>query len=152
MLFNFYISVALVTLPVPPKLVQPQSLDVSGRLNSVLQLHCEIESGSPAPTVIWERDGLTFSRTKSYYTTTESGLFIFNSLKYVRVCLCRRTHEQSVYIEKSYRVVSSVWVPFLHVYFPVWNENSWKNEVTHKENETQTPNCKYQFSSSFSVL
>ncbi|KAA0186981.1 Hemicentin 1, partial [Fasciolopsis buskii] len=78
---GFQNAVISLEVLVPPKLVQPQSLDVSGRLNSVLQLHCEIESGSPAPTVIWERDGLTFSRTKSYYTTTESGLFIFNSLK-----------------------------------------------------------------------
>ncbi|CAI2738000.1 unnamed protein product, partial [Dicrocoelium dendriticum] len=78
---GFQNAVISLEVLVPPKLRRPPKLEVSGRLNSVLQLHCEIESGSPTPTVIWERDGLTFSRTKSYYTTTESGLFIFNSLK-----------------------------------------------------------------------
>ncbi|CAL8103250.1 unnamed protein product [Calicophoron daubneyi] len=78
---GFQNAVISLEVLVPPKLVDPPTLDVSGRLNSVLQLQCEIESGSPTPTVVWERDGLTFSRTKSYYTTTESGLFIFNSLK-----------------------------------------------------------------------
>ncbi|KAF6770006.1 hypothetical protein AHF37_11364, partial [Paragonimus kellicotti] len=80
---GFQNAVISLEVLVPPKLRRPTNLDLSGRLNSILQLHCEIESGSPTPTVIWERDGLTFSRTKSYYTTTESGLFIFNSLKYV---------------------------------------------------------------------
>ncbi|KAF8561358.1 hypothetical protein P879_00953, partial [Paragonimus westermani] len=78
---GFQNAVISLEVLVPPKLRRPTTLDLSGRLNSILQLHCEIESGSPTPTVIWERDGLTFSRTKSYYTTTESGLFIFNSLK-----------------------------------------------------------------------
>ncbi|GAA55160.1 hemicentin-1 [Clonorchis sinensis] len=78
---GFQNAVISLEVLVPPKLRRPASLELSGRLNSVLQLHCEIESGSPTPIITWERDGLTFSRTRSYYTTTESGLFIFNSLK-----------------------------------------------------------------------
>ncbi|VDN96274.1 unnamed protein product [Rodentolepis nana] len=66
---------------VPPKLVRPVSTEASGRMNSVLQLNCEVEEGVPAPIVIWERNGVSFSRTKSFYTTTDSGLFIFNALK-----------------------------------------------------------------------
>ncbi|VUZ55036.1 unnamed protein product [Hymenolepis diminuta] len=66
---------------VPPKLVRPASTEASGRMNSVLQLNCEVEEGVPKPIVIWERNGVSFSRTKSFYTTTDSGLFIFNALK-----------------------------------------------------------------------
>ncbi|TNN06222.1 Hemicentin-1, partial [Schistosoma japonicum] len=78
---GFQNAVVSLEVLIPPTLVKPANLEVSGRLNSVLRLNCEVESGSPIPTLTWERDGLTFSRTKSYYTTTESGLFIFNSLK-----------------------------------------------------------------------
>ncbi|CAH8874719.1 unnamed protein product [Trichobilharzia szidati] len=78
---GFQNAVVSLEVLIPPTLVKPSNLEVSGRLNSVLRLNCEVEGGSPTPTLIWERDGVTFSRTKSYYTTTESGLFIFNSLK-----------------------------------------------------------------------
>ncbi|EUB62928.1 Hemicentin-1 [Echinococcus granulosus] len=66
---------------VPPKLVRPATIEASGKMNSVLQLNCEVEEGIPKPIVIWERNGVSFSRTKSFYTTTDSGLFIFNALK-----------------------------------------------------------------------
>ncbi|KAL5107767.1 Hemicentin-1 [Taenia crassiceps] len=66
---------------VPPKLVRPATTEASGKMNSVLQLNCEVEEGIPKPIVIWERNGVSFSRTKSFYTTTDSGLFIFNTLK-----------------------------------------------------------------------
>ncbi|KAH9592566.1 hypothetical protein MS3_00004447 [Schistosoma haematobium] len=78
---GFQNAVVSLEVLIPPTLVKPANLEVSGRLNSVLRLNCEVEGGSPTPTLTWERDGVTFSRTKSYYTTTESGLFIFNSLK-----------------------------------------------------------------------
>ncbi|KAL7059510.1 hypothetical protein AAHC03_013996 [Spirometra sp. Aus1] len=47
----------------------------------MLQLNCEVSEGIPKPIITWEHHGVSFSKTKSFYTTTDSGLLIFNSLK-----------------------------------------------------------------------
>ncbi|VDL94587.1 unnamed protein product [Schistocephalus solidus] len=50
-------------------------------MDAMLQLNCEVNEGIPKPVVSWEHHGVSFSKTKSFYTTTDSGLLIFNSLK-----------------------------------------------------------------------
>ncbi|KAL3315722.1 hypothetical protein Ciccas_005642 [Cichlidogyrus casuarinus] len=66
---------------VRPKISKPAEMTIFEREGAPLQLVCNLEAGTPAPEIHWERNGIVFSRTRSTYTTTDSGLFIINNLR-----------------------------------------------------------------------
>ncbi|VEL21157.1 unnamed protein product [Protopolystoma xenopodis] len=48
----------------------------------MLRVVCEAESGIPGPKISWQLNNVSLSQNQGFYTLTESGLFIFNSLKF----------------------------------------------------------------------